>query len=144
VRASEWLLDMVWPSAPAKPAELEREKAERGARLAENLAPLAALAARPVNEISEALAFMESLLAAEEDRKKSVDARLASITGLASIATAVTFGFFATVFEKGVVPSLWGNLVAIGLVRIRFCNCSAPPSLRYVASGARTIAAPSH
>jgi hypothetical protein len=123
---------MVWPSAPAKPAELEREKAERGARLAENLAPLAALAARPVNEISEALAFMESLLAAEEDRKKSVDARLASITGLASIATAVTFGFFATVFEKGVVPSLWGNLVAIGLVAYSVLQllCAAIASVR--------------
>ncbi|HEU4384915.1 MAG TPA: hypothetical protein VFR85_15645, partial [Anaeromyxobacteraceae bacterium] len=111
-----WIKDTIWPSARVTPAELEQERAQRAARLAAYLAAVPALAGRPIDEVSEALTFAEDLLAAEEDRKKSVDGRLGSITGLASIATAITFGFFATVFEKGIVPSPWGNFVAIALV----------------------------
>jgi hypothetical protein len=109
------VLDCVWPSL--EPLTREEETRERDLRAASDQVISSRLEAMLVDpgadsaeEVRKALQdVLESarkLLVAEEDRRAHVQARLTSVLGLTSIASAIAFGLLANMFGKG-FGALW-------------------------------------
>jgi hypothetical protein len=101
------IVDCFWPRL--EPFSKEQEESEREKRKAASDLVNSRLSAEGMcrcnatseTVLREVLGAAGKLLAAEEDRRAHVQARLTSILGLTSIASAVAFGLLTNMFAKG-------------------------------------------
>src|SRR5262249_14124719 len=85
-----WLADAVWPSIrPLTPDEERAEKRKREERRADDLARVEAMNGLSLEELDAGVDECRALFETEQGRGQSVEARLTSIIGLASVAAAV-------------------------------------------------------
>jgi len=52
------------------------------------------------DKIEETLKYCESLLATEEERKKTLESKATTLTGITGLASSVIFGFAGFIFDK--------------------------------------------
>jgi hypothetical protein len=111
-RRVRWQLDVIWPSLdPISPEEAKAEESKRLQRLAAGLGLVDGITALPGEEYTAALESCQSLLAQESDRRQSVDSRLTTVIGLASVAAALAFGTLAS--------QIWASLGSRGSLGMR-------------------------
>lgn len=97
----EGLADWIWPSA--RPFTLEERKAQRkkkhkrGAALEERMSTWELFGPEDHRAVRDEV---EGLLEAEEKRRASVQTRLGSVIGMASVAISVTFAVAGLVFKE--------------------------------------------
>ena len=109
LRGSAWL-DWIIPwAAPLSDEQLKAQAHERASQIAE---VNARLARADVTALKEALASIEALLDADDERRKGVDTRLSTIVGLTSIAATLATGLIiaqaAGTLKLPVGWILWG------------------------------------
>jgi predicted Zn-ribbon and HTH transcriptional regulator len=101
-----WLIDLFWPSLePMTAQQIEKEKEKQEEILSDALQTVEKMADRPDDDLQLALEKCQDLLSKEEEHRKSIESRLTSIVGLASVAAAITFGAFASQASKSSNPS---------------------------------------
>lgn len=84
-----WLIDCFWPSlVPFSPEEEKKEMEKRGRRLEAGLSRVEKMV--DLAELEAAMSDCEDLLESERERRQSVDARLTTVLGLASVAAAIS------------------------------------------------------
>ena len=111
----ETFLDLVWPTArPFTPAQLARLADRRAKRVALDQGLADALAGDP-DGLSRLRGATEALIAAEDARRASVEARLTTTFGLASVATSLLLGVLSAFYDKGPPRNLAGAIVLAGL-----------------------------
>jgi hypothetical protein len=107
-----WLIDLIWPSIePLTLEEMQSEEQKRQQRTDLSLGRINAMSGRTLEELEAALETCKDLFAREKERRQSVDARLTTVLGLASVAAALTFG--------GLASQVWQGLSAPGSLGAR-------------------------
>jgi hypothetical protein len=117
----EVILDFIWPTAlPPTKDEIEDAKTYKENRQAKEKAALDALDLSDRPTLHVAAERIEKLADSEDERRKGIETRLASVLALSSITTAITFGIFSGVFEKGLaLASEWlGRAVLVILAYV--------------------------
>lgn len=111
-----WLIDLAWPSLEPFALEAERAERRRQERLDANLATVKGMSGRTSEEVAAVLHDCRNLLEGERGRRQSVEARLTTVLGLASVAAAVTFGSLVSQLsiDAGLHRSMWSR--AFGLL----------------------------
>jgi hypothetical protein len=117
-KAIQWVVDWLWPHVyeptPEENALEEEKEAQRRVKYDRLLERL--VKGTEADEIKDALAACEKLEEAEMDRRKSFEARLTSILGMTSVATALLGAFIAIQTRIGGSESLNGYLMVLILM----------------------------
>jgi hypothetical protein len=112
------VLDCIWPTVlpPTKSETGDAKKYKQG-RQAKEKAALDSISLSDCTELDHAAERIEKLADVEDERRKGIETRLASVLGLSSITTAITFGIFSGVFEKGLAfASEWQGPIVLGIL----------------------------
>jgi len=98
------VIDLFWPSLRSwSQKEYKHEAKKRNKLFVKGLEIIEAMGNRTTVELEQGVLECKALFEAEQKRRESIESRLSSVTGMTSVAAAVTFGIIALQYRNEII-----------------------------------------